>query len=58
LTDAAGVKLGRVLSISENAGYGAPMPMLAAADMAKSVPIAAGEIGVAASVTMVFELVN
>jgi uncharacterized protein YggE len=58
LTDAAGVKLGRVLNISENAGYGAPMQMLAAADMAKSVPVAAGEIGVTASVTMVFELVN
>lgn len=56
LTEAAGVKLGRVLSISENAGYGAPMPMMKAADMAESVPVAAGEIGVTASVNMVFEL--
>ena len=58
LTEAAGVKLGRVLSISENAGYGAPMPMMKAADMAESVPVAAGEIGVTASVNMVFELAN
>lgn len=57
LTKAAGVKLGRVLNISENAGYGDPMPMMKAADMAQSVPVAAGEIGVTASVTIVFELV-
>lgn len=56
MTDAAGITLGRVISISENGGYGAPMQMLAAADMAKSVPVAAGEIGVSASVNMVFEL--
>ncbi len=58
LTKAAGVTLGRIMSISENTGYGAPVPMFAAADMAKSVPVAAGEIGVSASVTIVFELMN
>ncbi len=58
LTEAAGVTLGRVLSISEGAGYGAPMPMMKAADMAESVPVAAGEIGVTALVSMMFEVVN
>lgn len=58
LTQAAGVTLGRVLSISEGAGFGAPMPMMKAADMAQSVPVAAGELGVTASVSMMFEVVN
>lgn len=58
LTQAAGIKLGRIVSISENGGYSAPMPMLKSMDMAESVPVAAGEIGVTASVNMVFELVN
>lgn len=56
LTNSAGIKLGRVISISENGGYGAPMPMMKSMDMAESVPVAAGEIGITASVNMVFEL--
>lgn len=56
LTSSAGVKLGRVISISENGGYGAPMPMMKSMDLADSVPVAAGEIGITASVNMVFEI--
>jgi len=57
LTEAAGVTLGRVLSISEGGGMGGPVPMFRmAADSASPVPVAAGEISTQASVTMVFEL--
>lgn len=56
LVEAAGGTLGRVLTISENAGYGAPIPMFAKAADAASVPIASGQIGMAASVTMTFEI--
>ena len=57
LSEAAGVKLGRVLSISEGGGMGGPVPMFRmAADSASPVPVAAGEISTQASVTMVFEL--
>ena len=55
---AGGVTLGRVLSISE-ASFGAPpMPMFARADMAmnESVPVAAGEMQLSASVTVVYEI--
>lgn len=57
---AAGVKLGRVLSISEMAGYAPPMPMMAEAagfkDARASVPVEAGELGVTASVTILYEI--
>ena len=59
LVTAAGVKLGRVLSISESGGYvpPGPMPMYRMeADMAKAVPVEGGEVGLTASVTMVFEI--
>lgn len=59
LVGAAGVKLGRVLSISEGGGYVPPMPMpmyRMEADMAKAVPVEGGEVGLMASVTMVFEI--
>lgn len=55
LVEAAGGTLGRVVTISENAGYGAPIPMFAKAADAASVPIASGQIGMAASVSMTFE---
>lgn len=59
LATAAGVKLGRVISISEGGGYGGPVPMFKAADaMASPVPVEAGEIGLNASVTVVFEIVQ
>jgi uncharacterized protein len=54
---AAGVTLGAIQSISEQSGYAPPMPMaLAEASFAKdaSVPVAAGEVGVTASVSIVW----
>ena len=53
--EAAGVELGKIVSISEGGGYGAPM-MMGAASFAKSdaMPIAAGELSVGASVSVTF----
>ncbi|MET0171881.1 MAG: SIMPL domain-containing protein, partial [Agrobacterium vaccinii] len=60
LTEAAGVKLGRVLEISENMQRPMPMPqtMMRAAAMEKSdsVPIAAGENTYKVSVNVTFAL--
>jgi uncharacterized protein YggE len=57
LTDAAGLALGPVVSITEGGGMGGPVPMFRmAADAVGAVPVAAGEISTTASVTMVFEL--
>lgn len=54
---AAGVKLGRVISISEG-NISAPRPMYRMATMAESapVPVAQGEVNLSAQVTMVFAL--
>lgn len=54
LTSAAKVSLGPVLSISEHGGGGRPMPMAAMRE--SSGPIAAGEVTINASVTMVFQI--
>lgn len=59
LVGAAGVTLGRVVSISEAGGYVPPMPMpmyRMEADMAAAVPVEGGEVGLIASVTVVFEI--
>lgn len=55
--EAAGVTLGPVLSLSETGG-GVPRPQMMemAAMRSDAVPIAAGEVGIAASVQMVFAL--
>lgn len=58
---AAGLKVVRVLSISESGGYSPPMPVMyarsAMADMASAPsPVAAGEVSLNASVTVLFEL--
>ena len=54
---AAGVKVGKVLSISENGGYAQPMMMAEAmAGKSAAVPVQAGELSVAASVNVTFEL--
>jgi uncharacterized protein len=56
---AAGVEIGKVVSISETTSYRPPMPMVAARRMqadAAPVPIAAGEATVSASVDVVWEL--
>lgn len=57
LTEAAGLTLGPVVSISEGGGFGGPQPMYRMdAAAASPVPVAAGEVSTVASVTMVFEL--
>ena len=57
LVDAAGVKLGAIVSISETPVFSQPMPMFRMeADAAQSVPTAGGEVGLTASVTMVFQI--
>lgn len=57
LVEAAGAKLGRIVSISEGGGYTQPMPMFRqAAEAASPVPVAAGEVATSASVTIVFEI--
>ena len=56
---AAGLKVKRIVSISESGGYSPPMPvMYAKAAMADSmpVPVAAGEVGLTANVAVQFEL--
>ncbi len=59
LTTAAGVKLGKITAISESAGYGAPMPMFRdEAKAAAPVPVASGQIGMTASVTVTYEIVE
>jgi uncharacterized protein len=60
LAEAAGVQLGQVLSISEGGGMVPAQPMYRMqADMAASgVPVAEGEVGISANVTMVFAIVQ
>ncbi len=52
--EAAGVTLGPVMSIREGGGGGGPVPMMRMADAMESMPVAAGESAVGASVTVVF----
>ncbi len=59
MAEAAGVRLGRVLEITEHGGYAPPQPMLRAAmaDAAPaSVPVEAGEISYSATVGIVYAL--
>ncbi|MDJ0639578.1 MAG: SIMPL domain-containing protein [Paracoccaceae bacterium] len=57
LADAAGVTLGPLQSISEGGGAGAPQPMMRGAVMeAAAVPVAAGELDVQVSVTLVYAI--
>ncbi|TMV08987.1 DUF541 domain-containing protein [Ruegeria sediminis] len=58
LAEAAGLKLGKVISIDEHGAVGRPMMRMSEMAMADagSVPVAAGEIAVEASVSMVFEI--
>jgi uncharacterized protein YggE len=58
LSEAAGEKLGPIVSISEGgASEPRPMPMFKMADSA-AVPVAAGEVGISADVTIVWQLKN
>lgn len=56
LAEAAGAKLGPIVSITEGGGYMPPMPMASFKADAASVPVLAGEIGVVADVTITWEL--
>jgi uncharacterized protein YggE len=57
LAAAAGVQLKRIVSISEQGGYAPPMPMYRMEAAASApVPVAAGEVGVTAGVTVVYEV--
>jgi uncharacterized protein YggE len=56
LAEAAGGSLGKVISITENAGYGAPVPMFRSDAAAAPVPVAGGQIGLMASVTVTYEI--
>lgn len=56
LAEAAGVTLGRIVSISEAALPSFPQPMFRTNDAAMSVPVAGGELGMSASVTVFYEI--
>ena len=59
LVEAAGAKLGRIVSISEAGSYlPQPGPMFRAAAEAMPVPVEGGEVSANASVTVVFEIVQ
>jgi len=56
LATAAGVTLGRIVSISEGIDRSDPSPMYRAEVSAAPVPVAAGELGLSANVTIQFEI--
>ena len=56
LAGAAGVTLGPIQSISESGSYQDPQPMFRREAVASSVPVAGGEVGVRAQVTITFAL--
>lgn len=56
LATAAGLKLGRIVMISEGGASTDPGPMFRADASAMSVPVAGGELGLSASVTVQYEL--
>lgn len=60
LVDAAGVKLGKIKSISEGGGISNPGPMYRADGyaMAEAVPVQGGQVATTATVTIVFEIVQ
>ncbi|NJS40150.1 MAG: SIMPL domain-containing protein, partial [Rhodobacteraceae bacterium] len=58
LAAAAGVKLGRVLSISEGSTPTDPVPMFRAEASAAPVPVAGGELGLSANVTILYQIVE
>jgi uncharacterized protein YggE len=58
LADAAGVTLGPLQTMSEQGGRGQPMMMEMAASRDGGVPIAAGQVSLSASVTLVFAIAD
>lgn len=55
---AAQADLGRIISITENSNLSQPMPMLRMAAQDSAVPTAAGELGISAQVSVVFEIIQ
>lgn len=58
LAAAAGVKLGRIVSISEGTAPEGPIPLYKAELAAAPVPVAGGEMNVEAAVTIFYEIVQ
>lgn len=56
LAAAAGVTLGPILEISEGSSWSEPVPMYRAEAAAAPVPVAGGELGLSATVTIHFEI--
>ena len=56
--NAAGLRLGPVVSLTESGSAPQPMRLERMAAMSEAVPIAEGEVTISASVTMVFELAD
>lgn len=56
LATAAGVTLGPILEISEGGSWNEPAPMFRAEVAAAPVPVAAGELGLSATVTIHYEI--
>ena len=57
LAGAAGVKLGRIINITEAGGYATPAPMFRAeASMKDAVPVAGGEVALSVSVTILYAI--
>ena len=57
LVEAAGGKVGPVVSITEQSGFSPPMPMFRMdAAAAPAVPVAGGEVGVSSQVSVVLEI--
>lgn len=53
---AAGVSLGKVMSISEQQNYGGPMPVFMDAKAASPVPVATGQIALQTSVSITYQI--
>ncbi len=59
LATAAGVTLGKIVTLSESGGYVQPAPMFKADFAAAApVPVQAGEVATTASVTIVYEIIQ
>lgn len=54
--EAAGVKLGKIVSISEAQNYNGPVPVFMDAKAAAPVPVATGQIALQTSVTVSYEI--
>ena len=56
LVGAAGTKLGKIISVTENVGYSTPSPMFRSEGSDDKVAVAAGQIGMMSSVMVTFEM--